>query len=536
MLPSRPDADTPDSERKVFAAFERHLPRDWTVFHSRRMVLPRQGGGSVESELDFLVIDPARGILGLEVKGGIEIGRDENGWYSGTSPRRRMKSPGAQAQRAMHTLQEYLRTRASLPAFGWGVVFPDAESPEALGPELPCRLVIDASSLQWADKAVDAVFDAAIGAGTPLSAGAVAQLVQLLAPRVSLAPSLSATLTAEGAALVRLTEEQFDILELLAAFPRVGVSGGAGTGKTLVAMERARRLAAGGRRVLLLCYNRGLSAYLKPRADGFTVSTFHALCDTLSKSAGLPWPTVPDGPDAQAFWRDHAPALLLQALERLPDHRYDAVIVDEAQDFHEYWWIAVERLLRRPKEDVLWVFFDPQQNIYGGSAWEALDLRTAPLAYNCRNTQRIARYAYGFVQAEPRLRSGTPEGVEVSVEQCTSEHQMLDAVRRALHRIVVEGRLSPDRLVVLSPHSTRTSAVWRTQQFGNLKLIQYPSPPGPGQVQFATLQGFKGLEADAIVLCEARKGHQHSSSQHLYVAASRARHVLAVAEYASGEI
>ena len=335
MLPSRPDADTPDSERKVFTAFERHLPRDWTVFHSRRFVLPRQGGGSAESELDFLVIDPARGILGLEVKGGIEIGRDEEGWYSGSSPRHRIKSPGAQAQRAMHTLQDYLRTRASCPAFGWGVVFPDAEPPESLGPELPRRLVIAASSLQWADKAVDSVFEAAIGPGNPLSPAAVTQLVQLLAPRVSLAPSLSATLTDEGTALVRLTEEQFGILELLAAFPRVGVSGGAGTGKTLVAMERSRRLAADGRRVLLLCYNRGLAAYLKSRADGFTVSTFHSLCDALSRSAGLPWPVAPEGSDAQTFWRDQAPSFLLQALDRLPDERFDAVVVDEAQDFHE---------------------------------------------------------------------------------------------------------------------------------------------------------------------------------------------------------
>jgi ATP:corrinoid adenosyltransferase len=534
MLPSRPDPDTPDSERKVFAAFERHLPRNWIVFHSRRVVLPRQGGGPVEAELDFLVIDPARGMIGFEVKGSTAIGRDEEGWYSG-SGRRRIKSPGAQAQRAMHTLQDYLRTRGSVPAFGWGVVFPDAESPEGLGPELPSRLVIDAGSLQWADKAVDAVFEAAIGAGTPLSPAAVTELVRLLAPRVSLAPSLSATLTEEGAALVRLTEEQFDILELLAAFPRVGVSGGAGTGKTLVAMERARRLAAEGRRVLLLCYNRGLSAYLQPRAGGFTVSTFHALCDAFAKTAGLPWPAAPDGPDAQAFWHEEAPNLLTQALDRLPDERYDAVIVDEAQDFQEYWWIAVERLLRRPKDDVLWVFVDPQQNIYGGSAWEALDLRMAPLAYNCRNTRRIARYAYGLVLAEPRLRPGTPEGVEVSIEQCAGEREMLDAVRRALHRIVVEGRLSPDRLVVLSPHSARTSAVWRAQHFGNLALVPYPTAPAPGQVQFTTLQGFKGLEADAIVLCEARKGHQHSSAQHLYVAASRARHVLAVAEYRSAE-
>src|SRR4051812_2764695 len=111
MLPSRPDADTPDSERKVFAALERLLPRDWTVFHSRRLVLPRQDRRAAEHELDFLIIDPARGLLGLEVKGGVEIGRDAEGWYSGSAPRHRIKSPGQQVQGTMLAVGDYLRAR-----------------------------------------------------------------------------------------------------------------------------------------------------------------------------------------------------------------------------------------------------------------------------------------------------------------------------------------------------------------------------------------------------------------------------------------
>jgi ATP:corrinoid adenosyltransferase len=536
MLPTHAEPDAPESERRVFAAFERHLPHDWTVFHSRRIVLPRQGSGPIERELDFLVIDPARGLLGFEVKGGAEIGRDEEGWYSGSSPRHRIKAPGAQAQSAMHALEDYLRTRGAVPPFGWGVVFPDAESPDVLGPELPRELVIDRASLRWADKAVDAVFAAAVSAGTALTPAAVKQLVQLLAPRVSLARSLATTISEEGAALVRLTEEQFNVLEVLGEFPRVGVSGGAGTGKTLVAMERARRLAAEGRRVLLLCYNRALAAHLRQRADGFKVSTFHGLCDELCQAAGVAWPDVPSGSEAQTFWRDEAPSLLLHALDRLPAERYDAVIVDEGQDFLEYWWLAVERLLRRPTDGVLWVFFDPRQNIYGGSAWEALRLHTAPLNYNCRNTQRIARYAYGLVGAEPKLRAGTPDGAEVAIARCAGPGEMITAVRRSLHRIIVEGRLPPDRVVVLSPHSAKTSIVWRAHTFGNFRLVQYPAAPGPGQVPFATLQGFKGLEADAVVLCEVQQGLPSSSEQHLYVAASRARHVLAVAEFAPDRI
>ena len=163
--------------------------------------------------------------------------------------------------------------------------------------------------------------------------------------------------------------------------------------------------------------------------------------------------------------------------------------------------------------------------------------RAAGSAFDCRNTQRVAPDTYGLVPAEPKLCTGTRgRSGGLSRGVVSGEREMLDAVRRGLagrEQVVVEGRLSPDRLVVLSPHSTRSSAVWRTQNFGNLALVQFSASPGPGQVQLATGQPVKGLEADAIVLCEARKGDQHSSEQHLYVAASRARHVLAVAEYTS---
>lgn len=122
MLVPRPNADTPDSERKVFAALERHLPHDWTVFHSRRIVLTRKRGGSLEAELEFRIIDPARGILGLEVKGALRSAATRS--YSGGSPRPPHQVTGAQAERAMQTLQDYLRsTPATVPAFGWGSSF-----------------------------------------------------------------------------------------------------------------------------------------------------------------------------------------------------------------------------------------------------------------------------------------------------------------------------------------------------------------------------------------------------------------------------
>ena len=67
MIPKTPDHDTPHSERKVFEILQKELPKEWTVIHARRFVLP--GGRRVkEGEVDFIVLDPSRGFLGLEVR------------------------------------------------------------------------------------------------------------------------------------------------------------------------------------------------------------------------------------------------------------------------------------------------------------------------------------------------------------------------------------------------------------------------------------------------------------------------------------
>lgn len=140
MLVPRPNADTPDSERKVFAALERHLPHDWTVFHSRRIVLTRKRGGSLEAELEFRIIDPARGILGLEVKGALRSAATRMVVFrrepTATASSHRCAGragdadpPGLPPQHA----RDGSRVRL-------GVVFPAAESREALGPNGPLDL------------------------------------------------------------------------------------------------------------------------------------------------------------------------------------------------------------------------------------------------------------------------------------------------------------------------------------------------------------------------------------------------------------
>jgi hypothetical protein len=538
MIPTEPDADTPDSERYVFDRLRERLPDAWTVLHARRFFLPaREGRRAEEGEVDFVVIDPARGIVALEVKAG-GIARTPDGWLQTgrDGVAHRVKDPGKQAQRAVRALDRYLReqpwfarNRRRVP-FAWGVVLPDVDVRGALGPDLPRELVIAREDFADLRAALGRVFAASAIPAAALGDEEVAATIRALAPTLRLIRPLAARIQEEAPVLVRLTREQAQILDVFADMPRVAVSGAAGTGKTLLAMEWAARLAASGRRVLLLCFNRPLAEYLARQARGFEVHNFHRLCHDLCQRAGVPFEVPAQGPRQRDFWEREAPLCLLEALEKRPDARWDAVIVDEGQDFRADWWPAVEGLLAERERGSLVVFFDPNQDIYEGGPPRALQIAPARLRWNCRNTGRIARFAHAVIGSEAELRPGTPEGADVELVHVRSEQESIDEVRRVLHRLLVDEGLSRDQIVVLSTHSRERSPLARAGRLGNVTLCPLDVAAAPGQVRFGSLHQFKGLESDAVILTDVRAGDPNSSPRHIYVATSRARHLLVVVE------
>lgn len=539
MIPSQPDPDTPGSERRVFECLADALPHGWVVFHSRRFTVPaRPGHLPAEHELDFLVVSPDRGLLGIEVKGGT-VGRDTDGWYSVDrhGETHRVRDPGAQVQHSIHRVADYLRQHPRLahrepPAFGWCVCLPDGRAPRDLGPGLPRARVLDAEDLASPWSAVNRVLASALGEGSALDAGTIAAIVEALAPTFRVTPSLASLVAQSEAALVRLTEEQLRVLDYFSAAPRVGITGAAGTGKTIVAMERASRLAAEGLRVLLLCYNKALGDHLARRARGFRVSTFHAFCRDMAEQAGIATSLPADPEQLRQFYEVTAPQHLMNALSRIPGERFDAVIVDEGQDFAEMWWVAIEDLLRDRRSSSLWVFYDPRQDIFGRDGLRALDLSPVELTFNCRNTEAIAVFAHHFVGSAPRLFPQTPRGCEVETVACASQDAMRQGVRRAIHRLAT-ARFDASRIVVLSPRNPNRSQL-AGHVYGNYRLAE--SPSAPNEVRLASLQSFKGLETDALILAEVDRAHVASSPMNLYVAASRAKHVLVFLEYAPGAL
>ncbi|MEX1171175.1 MAG: ATP-dependent helicase [Chloroflexota bacterium] len=351
--------------------------------------------------------------------------------------------------------------------------------------------------------------------------------------------------------VVRLTEGQYQTLHMLRGVRRASIVGGAGTGKTMLAAEKARRLAREGFETLLICFNAPLArmladdvAEVATSTERLTVSTFHQLCQDLGREADV----IGERPDPvpPSWWSETLPNALVEAAERLGP-RYHAVVVDEGQDFAPDWLLALEALSFGGKEDVLYVFHDPAQAIYREDVVGQLGLQEYSLGLNCRNAQSIhalvARFAQGGLESDALRDDGrAPELIEADGE-ADGEAETLEALRKVLHRLRVEEDVAPWHIAVLTGARLEASAVWRKRQFGNEVLANpaiddegrhlgapaHETPELPSDaILCETIRRFKGLERPVVILVELEGLDADMLDRLLYVGASRARQHLVV--------
>lgn len=195
-----------------------------------------------------------------------------------------------------------------------------------------------------------------------------------------------------------LTREQFDVISQLHGRSRALISGTPGSGKTLVAVEKAIRLSHAGMRTMWLCHNPLLAAWVARMTEASTVEVkaFEDLIEELAPveaAVGAGWSNYSQPTSEQL---DRALDALLWA-----DPPYQAVIVDEAQDFADDWWQIVEACLPSGPESTLYMFFDAQQSLLPGrmslppSGWPLT------LSRNCRNAGRIYEVMRRLAPASP---------------------------------------------------------------------------------------------------------------------------------------
>jgi hypothetical protein len=241
----------------------------------------------------------------------------------------------------------------------------------------------------------------------------------------------------------------------------------------------------------------------------------------------------------QMGWEEfnaRAPDILLDALSTIhaPSfdgdvELFDAVIVDEAQDFEETWWVPLPDLLKDPDEGILYVFFDDNQRIYTQLAEMPIDMAMFSLHRNCRNTQHIHQVMAPYAVASETQCIGPP-GRPIDVIPTQSGKAAADALRRVLHAIVDQEGVDPKDIVILTPRSDRSSQWKQDTQLGKFALTWDMDLHGdlPNMIEVCSIYGFKGLERAVVILTELDQARDDIMHQLVYVGLSRARHHVVV--------
>jgi superfamily I DNA/RNA helicase len=413
------------------------------------------------------------------------------------------------------------------------VAFPDTEirGRIILPPEAPAEIVIDSSDLDSLALRLDAVFSYWRGAEPPVEENTstlIPRLEEVLAPNVMLTSPLSVQMRDDEKEITRLTIDQFRLLDFLNRHRRAAISGCAGSGKTWMAAEKARRLGAEGFRTLLTCFNRPLGDMLASRLSNLpnvTVEPFHKLCQKMAKEANVP---IPSGEDRKTFEEEYPEALSRSMRER-PDLRFDAVIVDEGQDFMGTWWLALDDCFAQPRESIFYVFYDDNQKLYSRGEPIPPELPPFRLTENVRNTRSIFRVLTQFYHGDQPVQSHGPTGRSIETVAYSDNRTLSKELGKVIRQFCVSEHVSPEQLVVLSPKGMERSALLSLTLEGGYSLSE--NPAGPREVRCSSVHRFKGLESDIVILTELDADLPTSAEQFdaiCYVAFSRPRHHLVV--------
>ncbi|MBM4371988.1 MAG: AAA family ATPase [Deltaproteobacteria bacterium] len=549
MLPESAPSFGPGqrAEKALFDAFANRLDDSFFVYHGLRYHVPGRAG---EGQMDFVVLHREHGLLVVECKGQ-GVRRDGEGrWWrrvDGDREEPLKRSPWEQAQDQVHELVEILRARMAqvfpgrteLPlAFGHAAAFPLARVGEAGLPlDVDRTLLLDADDLARIDRKVMALL-AHWNRGRSRTPFAEAEFKKfrktILHPLLRIAPSLGGRIAADEETFVRLSLRQCEILDMVLGNHRLRVTGGAGTGKTVLALEAVRKLAGRGAEVLFLCFNRPLAdlvaASLATAPNSPVQATnFHRLCAQAASALGKEYSPPPseDREAARRFWEEEAPALLLDALTAGLLPRFDAVVVDEAQDFASEWWQLIQALLRDPGRGHLVIFEDPAQEIFGRTNLVPEGFATVSLRLNFRNTKRIGDAVRRLGRVEMEMHPECPEGDPPSIFPLGSPARNVAKLTELVSHLVDKQQVRPDQIAILTPHSRRNSSLAGVEALGP-HLLAFDPSDREGRVLHATFGRFKGLESDVVVLCDVDPADPRCNRNARYVAASRARHALLV--------
>lgn len=340
-----------------------------------------------------------------------------------------------------------------------------------------------------------------------------------------------------------MTNEQLEVFRgIYDDNARVYVTGVAGSGKTQLALDRALDLARRGIRTLFVCYNRHLAERLESTVasspfdrkclEYLTIRNFHGLANELLKDAKMNWHPPSTGTvEERKFFVSEVPDLMEQAalllLDQAESVQFDAIIIDEAQDFPSRWWEVLEcTLLKDTENGILYVFADPAQRLWdwASDAPPVSFNARFRLRRNCRNSRWIAKTSTRLAGIVTDVFRWAPIGGKPKIDTVRSLGGMKGTVMTTLTSLIETNDLAPSQIALVGPCAWRNGSLAQVNTLNGVRLtdsfVEWYQGDG---LLVTTARSFKGLEADVVVVYDLQALSEVYSLIDLYVACTRAR-------------
>lgn len=512
-------------ENEVLKLLKNQLPEDWVVITSVMWSLMKHGYVR-EGEADFVILVPNSGLVVLEVKGSKEFKVGDNGVWARKQDEgfwvELRESPPEQATRNMHDLTTFLNERnqwINFPGrFSYLVIYPQGEA-QSLPPMFDESTIATRRHVYQLATRVRNSLDKRGGEGRAekFTSSVMESIIDDLKNRkfhIQKADT-GEEVSDDTSMIEKLTRQQFASLRGLFQMPSVAVIGPAGSGKTVLAIWRLKALVEQGFRVVYLCYNRALAKSLRlrnPEHEEYIWNIdrfFLELCpDSRSYKS------------ESNFYREILPFRVINNSSEI--EKFDAIIVDEGQDFSEEQVIALLDIL---SEDGEWTFFaDWKQDLYNAGKGTPIGAEVIfHLHHNCRNTQKINDASNHFLNLKIESMPGMPLGVLPRIEY--SKNQVLRAWE------IAKEWVAAGPVVILSPYKFENSCM-NGQDIGyGLRLTREIKEFGmKNTVYFSTIKSFKGIEAVSVIVVDVGIPNEYPAfnDEDLYVACTRATARLAI--------
>lgn len=509
-------------EFKIFEALKK-LSDEWNIYYSVNWHKRENNGKIRWGEADFLIFNPKKGILVIEVKsGGIKF---ENGrWIQkrlDTLEEFPMQNPFKQADRSKFTIIENLDNSLF---FGdkclvdKAVWFPSIDKKQLKQIQLPMEydknLILTSEDLNNPEGALNSIFKFYNSdAYTKLSKNSIDIIKKIIMPNFNLIPSASNIKGEAEYVFYQLTNEQKKVLDFIDEQNTVAIQGSAGTGKTFIAVEQAKRFATDGK-VLFLCFNKYLNQHLRNKCfiENVDYYTLHSFLGQMS-----------NGEDVYE---------LSKCIEILEDIEfsgieYKYIIIDETQDFNKnIIKIIYDKVIENNLKLV--VFYDKNQLIFQDDLPDIIKNFDCKLTLlkNCRNTVKITSSVNSIFEIPINVNELTIPGTMPKIHYSSNEDIIISSLEDIINNYIENGYDVGD-ITILTLETEETSILKSKSFLGKYKLSNKKQDDS---IFFTTSKKFKGLESNIIIVVDfnPKQYNDEIYKRNLYVSLSRARQKLDV--------